>query len=143
MDLDISKYSIGRAQPSQYKKEKFMDIAKDKVDQLTENDDKKPYIMKNNLYNLDLASKTLTPYTKDNQGLVAFQKSKLVNVPKSRKELFLKTLGYKSALEKKTKFHLNDKIWNTELIICDNSKLVELLEVKEPLAINQNIQFNM
>ena len=69
MDLDISKYTIGRAQPSQYKEEKFMDIAKDRITQITENNDKKPFILSNNLYNLDLASKTLTPYTKDNEGI--------------------------------------------------------------------------
>lgn len=144
MDLDISNYSIGRAQPSQYKKEKFMDIAKDKVDQLTENnDEKKPFILSTNLYNLDLAKKILTAYTKDNQGLVAFQVSKLVNVPKAKKDVFLKTLGYKSALRKKIEFTLiidenNKKKWNTELIICEKSKLVELLEVRENIMIKSN-----
>ena len=70
----------------------------------------------------------------------------LVNVPQSKKELFLKTLGYKSALKKKIKFHLNNNIWNTELIICDKSKLVELLEVREVQSltgINPLINFNM
>ena len=150
MDLDISKYNNGRAQPSQYKKEKFMDIAKDKIDQLTENnDEKKPFILSTNLYNLDLAKKILTPYTKDNQGLVAFQVSKLVNVPKAKKDIFLKTLGFKSALRKKIKFTLvidenNKKEWNTELIICDKSKLVELLEVRENIMIKpNNSQFNV
>lgn len=140
IDLDISTRTFGRAQPSQYKVEKYTDLAKDRIDELIENDEKKPYIMKNNLYNLDLASKTLTPYTKDNNGLVAFQISKLFNVPAKQKTEFIKALGYKSALNKKTKFHLNGKIWNTELIICDNSKLVELLEVRENLNING---FNM
>lgn len=136
MELDISKDTVGRAQPSKYKEEKFMDIAKDRISQITENDEKKPYIMKNNLYNLDLQTKTLTPYTEDNNGLVGFQISKLINVPSQKRELFLKILGYKSALRKKTRFNLNSKQWNTELIICDKSKLVELLEVKEPLQIN-------
>lgn len=151
MELDISKYTIGRAQPSKYKEEKFMDVAKDRIAQITENDEKKPYIMESNLYNVDISSKTktLTPYTKDNQGLVGFQISKLVNVPSQKKELFLKTLGYKSALRKKIKFHLNEKIWNVELIICEKAKLVELLEVRENIMINQNgslqqlINFNM
>ena len=137
MDLDISTRTFGRAQPSQYKEEKYTDLAKDRIEQLTENDEKKPYIMKNNLYNLDLATKTLTPYTKDNQGLVAFQISKLLNVSKDNRELFIKTLGYKSALKKRTRFHLNNKEWNTELIICDKSKVVELLEIREPMMINQ------
>lgn len=138
MELDISKYTDGRAQPSKYKEEKFMDIAKDRIAQITDTE-RKPYIMENNLYNLDLASKTLTPYTSDihEKELVGFQISKLVNVPQAKRELFLKTLGYKSALRKKIKFHLNDKIWNTELIICEKEKLVELLEVRE------NIEFNM
>lgn len=138
MELDISKYTVGRAQPSKYKEEKFMDIAKDRIAQITDAE-RKPYIMKNNLYNLDLANKTLTPYTSDihEKELVGFQISKLVNVPQAKRELFLKTLGYKSALRKKIKFHLNDKIWNTELIICEKAKLVELLEVRE------NIEFNM
>lgn len=137
MELDISKYTVGRAQPSKYKEEKFMDIAKDRIAQITDAE-RKPYIMENNLYNLDLASKTLTPYTSDihEKELVGFQISKLVNVPQAKRELFLKTLGYKSALRKKIKFHLNDKIWNTELIICEKEKLVELLEVREKIEFN-------
>lgn len=138
MELDISKYTVGRAQPSKYKEEKFMDVARDRIAQITDAE-RKPYIMKNNLYNLDLSSKTLTPYTSEihEKELVGFQISKLVNVPQAKRELFLKTLGFKSALRKKIKFHLNDKIWNTELIICEKAKLVELLEVRE------NIEFNM
>lgn len=144
MELDISKYTVGRAQPSKYKEEKFMDIARDRIAQITENDEKKPFILSTNLYNVDLKTKTktLTPYTKDNQGLVGFQISKLVNVPKAKKDLFLKTLGYKSALRKKIKFALiidenNTKEWNVELIICEKSKLVELLEVREDIMIGQ------
>lgn len=148
MELDISKYTVGRAQPSKYKEEKFMDVAKDIISQTTQNDEKKPYIMNYNLYNLDLKDKDriLTPYTKeikDDNELVAFQISKLINVPSREKELFLKAIGFKSALRKKTKFDLvtsstnekGEKVstikeWNTELIICNKAKLVNLVEVR-------------
>jgi hypothetical protein len=140
MDLDISTRTFGRAQPSQYKVEKYTDLAKDRINELIENDEKKPYIMLDSLYNLDLEHKILTPYTKDNNGLVAFQISKLFNIPAKQKTEFIKALGYKSALYKKTKYTLNSKTWNTILVICDKSKLVELLEVRENINING---FNM
>lgn len=138
MNLDITTRTAGRAQDSEYKNEKYREIANDEFEELTNN--AKLSISSDVLFTVELGDSstqpTLSKYS-DSSKLVGFKISDLTR-SKSIKDKVLKALDYKSAYNKKIRYNLSEDIkgqYNDNrftLIICDNSRFKELVHVNGP-----------
>lgn len=132
MDLDITTRTAGRAQHSEYKNEKYKEIANDEFKELTNN--AKLSISSDALFTVELTDKqpTLSKYSTSSK-LVGFKINDLTR-NKDIKDKVLKALDYKSAYNKKITYKVsddNDSIRLT-LIICDNDRFKELVDVSVP-----------
>lgn len=136
MDLDISSRTFGRAQPSEYKNEKYIDIAKSQLQEIIK--DKTPKINENDIYNVDINTKTLTKFNKNNNNskYIGFMISKLYGI--SKKDDFIKSLNYKTALNTRITYKTNGielKTNRLTLIICEYTRFIEFVEIEESIDI--------
>jgi hypothetical protein len=132
MDLDISKNTVGRAQPSKYKNSVYMDLAKDQISEIIK--DKTPRINESDIYNVDLATKTLSKFNGQSANLIGFITSNLSGVSKKDINDFIKALNYKTAYYTRLRYktidiQLSDN--RLKLVICEYSRFEELVEIEE------------
>lgn len=141
MDIDIKGKNIGRAQLSEYKDEVYREVAKERLDEITNKN--KPNINDNKLYAVTINGqhKTLTNYTEGYDGLVGFQISNLNGINQDSKDFLLKSMDYKSAYAVNPHnytYKHGDKTENLRfrLIICEYKKLSEFVIINETNNIN-------
>ena len=138
MELDISTRTFGRAQPSEYKNQKYMDIAKEQIEETITH---KATIYDNCIYKYDISSNTLSKlnYNEEYNGLIAFGISNLKGIKRNEQKDFIKVLNYKTALNKKLKYNidenLNDILNNSNqrytFIICEYTRFIEFVEIEQ------------
>lgn len=132
MELDISKNTVGRAQPSKYKNSVYMDLAKDQISEIIK--DKAPRINEYNIYNVDLATKTLSKFNRQSVNLIGFITSNLSGVSKKDINDFIKALNYKTAYYTRLRYKTNGIQLSDnrlKLVICEYSRFEELVEIEE------------
>lgn len=132
MELDISSRTFGRAQPSEYKNQKYMDIAKSQISEIIK--DKTPRINEDNIYNVDLATKTLSKFDKNNVKYIGFMVSDLSGIAKKDINDFIKTLNYKTAYYTRLRYKINGIKLNDnrlKLVICEYTRFIEFVEIEQ------------
>ena len=138
MELDISSRTFGRAQPSEYKNQKYIEIAKDKI---KETMTQQPNIYDNCIYKYNMKNNTLSKlnYQENYEGLIAFGISNLKNAGNAdKKKDFMKVLNYKTALNIKRTYKINDDLKDVltnkdgryTFIICDYTRFIEFVEIE-------------
>ena len=138
MELDISTRTFGRAQPSEYKNQKYMDIAKEQIEETITH---KATIYDNCIYKYDISSNTLSKlnYNEEYNGLIAFGISNLKGIKRNEQKDFIKVLNYKTALYKRLKYNINDDLKNIlnkpdqryTFVICEYTRFIEFVEIEQ------------
>lgn len=139
MDLDISTRTFGRAQPSEYKNQKYMDIAKEQIEEIIK--DKTPSISEKDIFNINIETKTkhVSKFDKDNVKYIGFMLSNLCGITKKDRNDFIKVLNYKTALYKRLTYEIDDNVKNVldnpsnkyTFVICEYERFIEFVEVEE------------
>ena len=132
MELDISKNTVGRAQPSKYKNSVYIDLAKDQISEIIK--DKTPSINEKYIFNVDLATKTISKFNSQTAKLIGFTITNLSGIAKKDVNDFIKALNYKTAYYKRLRYNTNNiKLSDNrlKLVICEYSRLEELVEIEE------------
>ena len=136
MDLDISSRTFGRAQPSEYKNQKYIDIAKDQIEEIIKN--KTPCISEKDVFNIDINEKIVSKYNKDNAKCIGFMISNLYGITKNERKDFIKALNYKTALYKKLKYKVDDDLKDVldnadnryTFVICDYTRFIKFVKIE-------------
>lgn len=135
MNIDISSNTTGRAQPSEYKDEIYKEIAKDELNQI--NNNARMHIDSNNVYNVDLDTKTLKPFSFDDEDcMIGFKLTDIKGLPHdaNQRKLILKSINYKSAYYKRMRYNLDSielKDNRLQLVICERKNIENIIEIHE------------